>query len=96
MPLKNWQNPFLILFVSILKKILLWANFLFRIFETAPKIIGNKVAYAKIDPDAKAQQIKRAIDLLEKAHLLKKAKATSGAGVPLAAGASEKRYKLVF
>ena len=69
---------------------------LFRIFETAPKIIGNKVAYAKIDPDAKAQQIKRAIDLLEKAHLLKKVKSTSGAGVPLAAGASEKRYKLVF
>jgi hypothetical protein len=67
-----------------------------RIFETVPKIIGNKVTYTKIDPDAKAQQIKRAINLLEKAHLLKKIKATSGAGVPLAAGASEKRYKLVF
>ena len=67
-----------------------------RVFETVPKIIGNKVTYSKIDPDAKAQQIKRAINLLEKAHLLKKVKATSGAGVPLAAGASEKRYKLVF
>jgi predicted AAA+ superfamily ATPase len=67
-----------------------------RIFESTPKIIGNKVTYAKIDPDAKAQQLKRAINLLEKAHLLKKVKATSGAGVPLAAGASEKRYKLVF
>jgi predicted AAA+ superfamily ATPase len=67
-----------------------------RIFETAPKIIGNKVTYSKIDPNAKAQQIKRAINLLEKAHLLKKVRATSGAGVPLAAGASEKRYKLVF
>lgn len=96
MPLKNWLNPFHTLFASILKKILLWANFLFRIFETAPKIIGNKVTYAKIDPDAKAQQIKRAINLLEKAHLLKKVKSTSGAGVPLAAGSSEKRYKLVF
>jgi predicted AAA+ superfamily ATPase len=67
-----------------------------RIFESAPKIVGNKTTYSKIDPDAKAQQIKNAINLLEKAHLLKKVKATSGAGVPLAAGASEKRYKLVF
>jgi dTDP-4-dehydrorhamnose reductase len=33
-----------------------------RIFETTPKIIGNKVTYAKIDPDAQAQQIKRAIN----------------------------------
>jgi len=67
-----------------------------RVFETAPKIVGRKVTYSKIDPDAKAQQIKRAIILLEQAHILKKTKAASGAGVPLAAGASEKRYKLVF
>ncbi len=67
-----------------------------RVFETAPKIVGNKVTYSKIDPDAKAMQIKRAINLLEQAHILKKVKSTSGAGVPLAAGASEKRYKLVF
>jgi predicted AAA+ superfamily ATPase len=33
-----------------------------RIFETTPKIIGNKVTYPKIDPDAQAQQIKRAIN----------------------------------
>jgi len=67
-----------------------------RMFEIAPKVVGRKVTYSKIDPDAKAQQIKNAINLLEKAHILIKVKATSGAGVPLAAGASEKRYKLVF
>ena len=67
-----------------------------RVFETIPRIIGRKVTYSKIDPDAKAQQTKKAINLLEQAHLVKRVRATSGAGVPLAAGASEKRYKLVF
>jgi len=67
-----------------------------RVFETVPKIVGRKVTYTKIDPDAKAEQIKNAINLLEQAHILTKVKATSGAGVPLAAGASEKRYKLIF
>ena len=59
-------------------------------------MIGNKITYSKIDPDAKAQQIKNAINLLEHAHILLKVKSTSGSGLPLAAGASEKRYKLVF
>ena len=67
-----------------------------RMFEAAPKFVGRKVTYSKIDSDAKAGQIKNAINLLEKAHILTKVKCTSGAGVPLAAGASEKRYKLVF
>ena len=67
-----------------------------RVFETAPKVVGRKATYSKIDPDARARQIKNAINLLEKAHILTKVKATSGAGAPLAAGASEKRYKLVF
>lgn len=67
-----------------------------RVFEMIPRIIGRKVTYSKVDPDAKAQQIKRAINLLEQAHLIRKVRATSGARVPLAAGASEKRYKLVF
>jgi predicted AAA+ superfamily ATPase len=67
-----------------------------RMFEAAPKVVGRKVTYSKIDSDAKAGQIKNAINLLEKAHILTKVRCTSGAGVPLAAGASEKRYKLVF
>jgi uncharacterized protein len=71
-------------------------NHISKVFETVPRIIGNKVTYSKIDPDARAQQIKNAINLLEKAHILKKVRAASGAGLPLAAGASDKRYKLVF
>jgi uncharacterized protein len=67
-----------------------------KVFETVPRIIGRKVTYSKIDPDAKARQTKRAINLLEQAHIVRRVRATSGAGVPLAAGASEKRYKLAF
>lgn len=67
-----------------------------KVFETVPRIIGRKVTYSKIDPDSKAQQTKRAINLLEQAHIVRRVRSTSGAGVPLAAGASEKRYKLVF
>ena len=35
-----------------------------KVFETVPRIIGRKVTHSKIDSDAKAQQTKRAINLL--------------------------------
>jgi predicted AAA+ superfamily ATPase len=66
------------------------------VFSAVPKIAGKKVAYSKIDPDSRAFQVKNAIDLLEKAYVIARIRATSGAGVPLAAGASSSRFKLIM
>lgn len=66
------------------------------VFSAIPRIAGKKISYSKIDPDSRAFQVRNAIDLLEKAYVIARVRATSGAGVPLAAGASSTRYKLIL
>ncbi|MBF0433288.1 MAG: ATP-binding protein [Fibrobacteria bacterium] len=66
------------------------------VFDTIPRYVGKRVAYSKLEPDAKSEQVKRAITLLEKAHVLLKVKATSGGRLPLASGVSQKKYKLIM
>ena len=67
-----------------------------KVYDSMPLIACNQINYSKIDPDVQSKQIKKAIELLEKANVITKVKATSGAGLPLEAGSSEKRYKLLF
>lgn len=62
-------------------------------FAALPAMVGNKTVYSEIDPDGRAYQIKTAIDLLEKARVVTRIRAASGAGTPLAANASEKFFK---
>jgi uncharacterized protein len=66
------------------------------VFSAIPRIAGKKVAYSKIDPESRAFQLRNGVDQLEKANIISRVRETSGAGVPLAAGASDKRFKLVF
>ncbi len=66
------------------------------VFSAIPRIAGKKVAYSKIDPDSRAFQVRNAIELLEKAYVLSRVRATPGHGIPLAAGASSTRYKIVM
>ncbi|MDD5673117.1 MAG: AAA family ATPase [Chitinivibrionales bacterium] len=65
-------------------------------FAVIPALVGQKTVYSQIDPDARAFQIKAALDLLTKARIISRVRNSSGAGVPLAAGASEKFYKTIF
>jgi uncharacterized protein len=65
-------------------------------FTTLPSMVGKKTVLSQIDPDARAYQINSALDLLSKTRVITKVRNTSGAGVPLSAGASEKFYKTIF
>jgi len=69
---------------------------LHRTFDALPRCIGRKVTYSKIDPEARAFEVKKAIDLLEKARVIHKVRSTGGTGLPLAAGASDKHFKTIF
>ncbi len=67
-----------------------------KVFSSLPKTIGQKVKFSKIDPDVQPRELKKALELLVKAHVVTKVKATSGSGLPLEAGSSEKKYKAIF
>jgi len=67
-----------------------------KTFSALCAMIGRKTVYSQIDPDARAYQIKGALDLLRKARVVSTVRVTSGAGLPLEAGASEKNYKSIF
>ncbi len=57
---------------------------------------GEQIKYSKLDDNYTNPTIKKAFDLLETARLFSKVKATSPAGLPLGANASEKKFKTVF
>jgi uncharacterized protein len=69
-----------------------------KIFQQAPRLIGDHIKYAKINPDLPnpSREIKRAIELLKLAGLVYPIVATSAGDVPLMAGVNESIFKLLF
>ena len=76
-------------------KALYWDR-LTKIFYTVPKLLGQKFKYANIDQNYKARDLQFTFELLEKAQIVKKIKATSGSGLPLEAGAASTTFKPLF
>ncbi len=67
-----------------------------RVFEKAPGFISEHIKYSKIDPDARAQNIKSALVLLEQAGLIYPVYNTSASGIPLISLINEKKFKILF
>jgi predicted AAA+ superfamily ATPase len=68
-----------------------------NILTTIPHHIAQqKVKYSKIDPELRIEKIKRAIDLLEKAHLINRAYCSLAQKLPLASLRKTKSFKLFF
>jgi len=67
-----------------------------NLFAAAPKMIGRKFKYSTVDDSVHSRELKAALELLEKAGILYRVKQTSGSGLPLEAGASERNFKIVF
>jgi len=64
-------------------------RYLDRIYNAVPKMVGRKFVYAYVDNTIKSRELKEALELLEKAGVVKKIKRTSGAGLPLEAGVKD-------
>jgi len=58
--------------------------------------VGQQIKYSELAEGFTNPTIKKAFELLETARLLKKVKATSPAGLPLGAGASDKKFKAIL
>jgi uncharacterized protein len=67
-----------------------------KVFSAISSMVGSKTVFSRIDPDARAYQIQGAFDLLVMARVVGKVRNTTGAGLPLSSGASEKHFKSIF
>ncbi len=67
-----------------------------KVFQSAVKQIGSKFKYSKIDPDTLSRDIKQALEWLVMAGVYHKVVRTSADGLPLAANANERYFKVLF
>ena len=67
-----------------------------RVFEKAPGLVGSHVKYARVDPDARSQNIKSALERLEQAGLIHPIYSTAASGLPLITLINEKKFKILF
>ena len=71
-------------------------KYLHKVFDEAPRLIGNRVKYSNIDPHSKSRDIKQALNLLKLAGIIYPVYATAASGLPLGAQANEMKFKLNF
>ncbi|MFH1288184.1 MAG: AAA family ATPase, partial [bacterium] len=67
-----------------------------KVFDAAPRFVGNRIKYSNIDPESKSQDLKRALNLLILAGIIKSIYATSASGVPLGSQIKESKFKINF
>lgn len=67
-----------------------------RVFQSIPRVIGDKIKYANLLPDARAADVRSLLDLLEKARVFIPVRRTDCGGLPLASGVDPKFSKPLF
>jgi len=71
-------------------------KYLKEVFTSAPRMVGIRYKYSKVNPNIESKFLKEAISLLCDARLLFKICHASGAGVPLLATTNERKFKIAF
>ena len=71
-------------------------KYLQKIFDSAPRLVGQRIKYSNIDADTKSRDLKNAMSLLEQAGVLRPVYATLASGVPLGAQIKENKFKVLF
>jgi hypothetical protein len=66
------------------------------VFSAIPRMVGRKFKYSGVDNSVQSRELKAALDLLERAGVVYRVKQTSGAGLPMEAGADDRNFKVVF
>ena len=67
-----------------------------RLFRTVPRTVGQPVSYRRLDPDARAAEVGRAVGLLVKAGVCHRVSHSNCSGLPLGADAGRRTGKLLF
>jgi predicted AAA+ superfamily ATPase len=66
------------------------------VLQAVPKMLAEKFVYSHVNPHAKTEPLKKALDLLCMARVCTKVKDTPANGVPLGAGSKGKAIKVIF
>lgn len=69
-------------------------KYLKQVYETAPRMVGQRYKYSRVNRDIESKFLKDALNLLCDARCLTKICHSSGAGLPLTAGRNEKKFKI--
>jgi len=65
------------------------------VLESAPGFVGQQIKYSRLTDCGTGPTVKRAFELLEKARILTRVKASGAGGLPLGAGVSAGRFKAI-
>jgi len=71
-------------------------NRLHRVFDYVPSAAGEKIKYCNIDENEQSRELRKAIDLLEKAGVISCVHHSKISGLPIKAGMNSKVFKLFF
>jgi predicted AAA+ superfamily ATPase len=71
-------------------------SYLEETMTAIPQLLGQKFIYSHVNPDIKATALKNTLNLLCKARIGYKVRATSANGLPLLAEVDNRRFKVVF
>ncbi|MEW6089228.1 MAG: AAA family ATPase [bacterium] len=71
-------------------------KYLQKIFDTAPRLVGSRIKYSNIDPESRSADLKKALNLLILAGIIKPVYATSASGILLGAQIKESKFKINF
>lgn len=71
-------------------------KYLQKVFDTAPRMVGQRIKYSNIDTDTRSRDLKNALHLLALAGIVKPIYLTKASGLPLGAHIDEQKFKLNF
>ena len=71
-------------------------KYLKDVFISAPRMVGERYKYSRVNPNVQSRDLKEALLLLEEAQCLNRVIHSSGNGVPLGAQTIEKKFKILF
>jgi hypothetical protein len=71
-------------------------KYLRQVYDSAPRMVGQRYKYSHINSDIASKFLKDALNLLCEARCLTKICHSSGAGLPMAAGVNEKKFKVAY
>ncbi|MBU0573153.1 MAG: ATP-binding protein [Candidatus Margulisbacteria bacterium] len=98
MACQNLQNAILQAFRSDFGKYARTSQhkYLLKVFDAAPRQVGQRIKYVNIDPEIKSRDLKNALELLSFAGIIKPVYCSAASGVPLGAQTNEAKFKLNF
>ncbi|MCF6149611.1 MAG: DUF4143 domain-containing protein [Candidatus Kuenenia sp.] len=71
-------------------------KYLQKVFDTVPRMVGQRIKYSNIDSDIRSRDLKNALNLLSLAAVVRPVCLTKASGLALGAQMNEQKFKLNF